>query len=689
MRLFIAEKPSLARAIAEALPGPARRRDGYLECPKGDVVAWCAGHILELAPPEAYDRSFKQWRVEDLPITPREWKLSVTAPGLLRTVKALLSRADVVVNAGDPDREGQLLVDEVIEYLGYRGPVHRLLVNDLNTSAVRKAIGAIESNAKYRRLYEAALGRQRADWLFGLNMTRLYTVLGRHVGYDGVLSVGRVQTPLLGLIVRRDQEIETFVPKPYYEVVAELTGAGHPFSAKWRPHPDLEHVLDSEGRLINASVAADVERRTRGQLASVTRASRDRKKEAPPLPFSLPELQIEAGRRLDLNPKQTLDVCQSLYETHRLITYPRSDCSYLPTAHLGDVPDVMRAMASIEPSLEALVGEVDPALRSRAWNDSKVSAHHAIIPTPNVGSLPTLSGSEHAIYDLVARRYLAQFFPPFEYHHVEAEVMVAGERFVARGTEPIVDGWKRVLGSSTNDDRPDDAGESEEMPFAPIPPLSVGQALRVANTRTVEKKTRPPRRFTSATLVQAMTRISMFVSRPEIRKLLKETDGIGTPATQASIVETLFDRGYIEERQRQVVATETGRALIQALPDVATQPDMTALWEAALRRIQEGRAPLEEFLAAVTSQLTELIRAARAAGPLQMPPAPTRPCPRAGCAGPLRRRAGQRGPFWECSRYPDCDYTTDITSSRKSFRPARRTRGRRKGTDPHAPAGEE
>ena len=690
MRLFIAEKPSLARAIAEALPGPVHRRDGYLQVPTGDVVAWCAGHILELAPPDAYSPEYKQWRVEHLPIVPREWKLTVTAPDLLRTIKALLARASVVVNAGDPDREGQLLVDEVIAFLGYRGRVDRVLISDLNVPAVRKAINAIEPNAKFRSLYEAALGRQRADWLFGLNMTRLYTVLGRNAGYDGVLSVGRVQTPLLGLIVRRDLEIEGFVAKPYYELIADIAGGAHPFPARWQPGPDVEHAIDSEGRLIDPSVASQVERKAHGQPGTVTNATRQRKSEPPPLPFSLPELQIEAGRRLRISPKATLDICQALYETHRLVTYPRSDCSYLPEGHLAQVDDVCRAIAAVEPTLVPLIDVADRSLRSRAWNDSKVTAHHGIVPTPRATLAAALSAHERAIYDLIARRYLAQFFPSFEFHQIEAQLVVAGERFIARGREPLAEGWKRVLDAPRRGEvSPEDDDEIDGAATVDVPPLAVGQAVRAMATRTVGKMTKPPRRFTSAGLVQAMTGIGRFVSNPEVRILLRETDGIGTPATQAAIIQTLFDRKYIEETKRHVISTATGRALIRALPDAATLPDMTALWEAALRKIQDERAPLDQVLAAVTSQVAELIRAARAGGPLRLPDVETRPCPSPGCGGSLRKRAGKNGPFWSCTRYPGCAYTADAsaTTGRSGVpsRPKRRTRGTRKRTNRHGP----
>src|SRR5450432_584903 len=221
MRLFIAEKPSLARAIAEVLPAPRVRRDGYYQCGTEDIVAWCAGHILELAEPEAYDPRFRDWRVEDLPIAPDRWILLPTAPDLLRTIETLLPRATRVIHAGDPDREGQLLIDEVLQFLRYRGPVDRLLISDLSFDAVRRQLDALEPNAKYRPLYESALARQRADWLYGLNMTRLYTLLGRAAGYKGVLSVGRVQTPLLGIIVARDAAIAAFRPVAYYVAAAE------------------------------------------------------------------------------------------------------------------------------------------------------------------------------------------------------------------------------------------------------------------------------------------------------------------------------------------------------------------------------------------------------------------------------------------------------------------------------------
>jgi DNA topoisomerase-3 len=681
-RLFIAEKPSLARAIADVLPH-AQRRDNFIAC-GNDLVAWCAGHILELADADAYDPEFKQWRLEHLPIAPGEWKLTVKTPELLKTIKSLLAQVDVVINAGDPDREGQLLVDEVLDHLHYRGRVERILVSDLNPSAVRKALSALQPNTNFRHLYEAALGRQRADWLFGINMTRLYTVLGRDAGYQGgTLSVGRVQTPLLGLIVRRDLEIEQFAAKPYLSIVADVAGAAQPFAATWRPGRSADDALDDEGRLINLTFATAVVRKTTGQRGTVSKASRDKKAEAPPLPYSLADLQIDAGRKLGLNPKTILEVCQSLYEEHRLTTYPRSDCSFLPEGHLSQAADVVRAIAGVHPKLEAAAAAANLSLRSRAWNDAKVTAHHAIIPTPRP-SASKLSAHERNVYELIARRYLAQFFPAFEYHQLEAELVVAGERFVAKGRQPIASGWRRLYDTSAEKEDleakdPDAAAADDDVdPHSLIPPLEQGQVLQVAKARIVEKKTRPPRRFTSASLVQAMTGIARYVSNPKIKALLRETDGIGTPATQANIIQTLFERGYIEEHKRQIVSTPTARALIRVLPTVATQPDMTAVWESTLRKVQEGLAPLDGFLAAVRSQLSDLVNRAKSGAPLKLPGAETRPCRSAGCTGSLRKRRGRSGAFWSCSRYPVCTATEPLREGR-ARRPASPPRGVRGG----------
>ncbi|HEV3193509.1 MAG TPA: DNA topoisomerase 3, partial [Polyangiaceae bacterium] len=555
VRLFIAEKPSLARAIAEALPGPHARSKTHIACGQGNVVAWCAGHILETAAPEAYGAQYKKWRLGDLPITPRDWKLEVTAPELLRAIKALLGDAVRVVHAGDPDREGQLLVDEVLDFLGYKGPVDRLLVRDLRPDAVRRQLGALEPNAKYRPLGASALARQRADWLYGINMTRLYTLLGRAAGYGGVLSVGRVQTPLLGLVVARDRAIAEFKPRAYYVFSATLrTEQGQTFRALWDPCGEgtsgAEEHLDSERRLLKREVADAVRERVAGQSGAVTSRTQERKSELAPLPYSLAELQMDAGRKLGLSAQAVLDACQSLYETHRLTTYPRSDCSHLPEGHHGQATEVLDAIRSQLPAFALGVASADVALRSKAWNDKKVTAHHAIIPTPNAGSSASqLPGRERAIYELISRRYLAQFYPAHQYLQSRVALEIAGERFVATGRQSIAAGWKvletKDKGEGAADSSDDVAHENESDSAAALPRLEQRDRVTAVDVAIADEETLPPKPFTDASLMAAMCAVGKFVTRPNIKKILTETDGIGTPATRAAIIETLFERGYL------------------------------------------------------------------------------------------------------------------------------------------------
>jgi DNA topoisomerase-3 len=651
MRLFIAEKPSLARAIALALPGPHQRAKTHIACGGGNVVAWCAGHILETAPPEAYGAHHKKWRMGDLPIAPRDWKLAVSRPELLTTIQRLLRDATRVVHAGDPDREGQLLVDEVLEFLGYRGPVDRLLIRDLSPAAVRTQLAALEPNTKYRPLYESALARQRADWLYGMNMTRLYTLLGRASGYDGVLSVGRVQTPLLGLIVARDRAIAEFQPAPYYVVGASIRASGgESFRALWLPGPDAEPYLDEDKRLLKRAIAEAVRDRVDGHTGSVTAHTQDKRSEPSPLPYSLADLQMDAGRRLGMSAQAVLDVCQSLYETHRLTTYPRSDCAYLPEAHHAQARDVVAAVVRHAPSLAVAAAGASLTVRSKAWNDKRVSAHHAIIPTPTVAAPPAqLSGSERAVYELIARRYLAQFYPAHEYLQTKVAIDIAGETFTATGRQVLATGWKVLLADAPRDDTKSDDGLKPDRDSAPpLPRLAQGDAVTADDVAVGDKRTQPPKAFTDSSLIAAMCAVAKFVSSPHIKKILSETDGIGTPATRAAIIETLFERGYVSRDKKTIVSTETGRALIGCLPEVATTPDMTAVWEAAMRAITDGSQSLDAFLARVGSELAALVAQGRALGRITVPASSassTRSTPPARTARPSRAsRSPARSP---------------------------------------------
>ncbi|VFS70672.1 DNA topoisomerase 3 [Raoultella terrigena] len=386
MRLFIAEKPSLGRAIAEVLPKPHRKGDGYIECGNGQVVTWCIGHLLEQAQPDVYDGRYARWNLVDLPIVPDKWQLQPkpSVSKQLNVIKRLLGDAEEVIHAGDPDREGQLLVDEVLDYLQLapekRQQVQRCLINDLNPQAVERAISRLRANSEFIPLCVSALARARADWLYGINMTRAYTLLGRNAGYQGVLSVGRVQTPVLGLVVRRDEEIENFVAKDFFDVKAHIvTPQDERFVATWQPSDACESWQDDEGRLLHRPLAEHVVARITGQPALVTAYNDKRDSEPAPLPFSLSALQIEAAKRFGFSAQNVLDICQKLYETHKLITYPRSDSRYLPEEHFAGRHTVLNAIGVHAPDLLPQPA-VNPGIRNRCWDDKKVDAHHAIIP---------------------------------------------------------------------------------------------------------------------------------------------------------------------------------------------------------------------------------------------------------------------------------------------------------------------
>jgi DNA topoisomerase-3 len=615
MRLFIAEKPSLARAIAAVLPLPQRRYREHIQCGEGNVVGWCAGHILEPVMPEHYDRKFARWDLADLPIVPGDWKLRASVPALVSSLKMLLRGAARVVHAGDPDREGQLLVDEILDFLGYPGPVERILLRDLSPEAVRRALDALEPNDKYRPLGRAALGRQRADWLYGINMTRLYSLLGQAAGYTGrVLSIGRVQTPLLGLVVARDAAIQSFQRTPYYVVSATArTASGESFEVRWSTEGLAPPDVDEEGRLLSEAIALSVVERTAGAQGLISSVARETKTEPAALPYSLAHLQIDAARRLGLSAQAVLDACQALYEKHGLVTYPRSDCSHLPKGQLGDAKEVLEAIARCAPDLAGLVGEADVSRRSRAWNDGKVTAHHAIIPTKGSAST-SLGNAERAIYDLVARRYVSQFLASHVYAQMRVELEAAASRFVATGRETTVLGWRKAMPGATDGDEQNDA---------PPPGVREGDTVTLAEVLASAKETQPPKAFTDATLMQAMVNVGAYVSDPRVKAILSESDGIGTPATRPAIIETLFERGYLERSGKSIVSTAIGRALVASLPVAATAPDMTAEWEAAMRAIAESSETVEGFLERITVQLGGLIsegKTRRIAPP--PPPAP-------------------------------------------------------------------
>jgi len=610
MILYIAEKPSLGRAVAQVLPKPHKNGDGFIELGNSDIVSWCIGHLLEQAEPEAYNPDYKKWSSDHLPIVPDSWKLEVKPKTRkqFNVLKKLIKKADVLVNIGDPDREGQLLIDEVINFCGVSkskiAATKRCLISDLNPASVKKSLANLRKNTDFIPLATSALARARADWLYGMNMTRLCTLQGQQSGFSGVLSIGRVQTPLLGLVVKRDLEIEGFVSKPFYELEVDLTTEeGFTFKAKWKPSEACQPYMDEENRVLSRKLAESVVSRIQNKIGAIDNFSDKLKKQAPPLPYNLSALQIDAAKLFGLSAKQVLDTCQSLYEKHKLITYPRSDNRYLPVGHFSEANQVISAISSIDASLTTIANSTDTRTKSKAWNDKKVDAHHAIIPT-HKKSGTELSATGSKVYNLIARQYLMQFLPTFDYRQVQVDSVIEGGLFITKRKEVLAEGWKIALlknAKAKNNDR--EGGYSQDR----MPDLKAGDPVTCIEALILDKNTTPPKRFNDASLLSAMTGISRFVTDPEIRKILRDTDGIGTEATRAGIIELLFKRSFLTRQGKEIRSTDIGRQLIRVLPECVATPDMTAQWESQLDGISQRELRYDHFMTPMLRTLTGLI----------------------------------------------------------------------------------
>jgi DNA topoisomerase-3 len=623
LKLYIAEKPSLGRAIATALSDtlakPHRNHKTHIELANGDVVSWCVGHILAQADPEDYDDTLKKWSTQTLPILPQQWQLKpITRTRTQLTVlRKLVKQADEIIHAGDPDREGQLLVDEVIDYLkvskAKKNSIKRLLISDLNLPAVKRSLKSLKNNNEFIPLSISALARSRADWLYGINLTRAYTLQGQKHGFNSVLSVGRVQTPLLGLVVRREQEINEFVSKPFYQVLAhlsvnkELDNDEQTFSAKWQPSDACQPYCDDEGRVLVKALAINVVNRITHQDAIVEDISTEDKKQGQPLPFNLSSLQIAAAKQFSMNAKLVLDVCQALYEKHKLITYPRSDCRYLPKEQLKQAPALIELLSQTKLPCAQQAKSADKNIKSKAWNDKKITAHHAIVPTEKSPNNIPLNPFEKNIYLLIVRQYLVQFYPAYLYQQTTLTVKIAQGLFKSNAKMELQLGWKVLF--PIRKERKDKDGENQAQTNV-LPRLTQGQILYCQQGELIEKHTSPPDSFTDATLLSAMTGIARFVCDPSIKKVLRETDGLGTDATRAGIIDLLFKRNFLQRNGKSIVPTEIGIALVNALPTMATLPDMTAQWEAMLTAISEKKASYLNFMQPLINTVTEMVTGA-------------------------------------------------------------------------------
>lgn len=581
MRLFIAEKPSLGRAIAANFNAQFQK-DGYIELSGNDVVTWCYGHMLEILKPEEYDSKWSSWDIDRLPIVVDKWRLKPlkNSEKQLKVVGALLKKASLVINAGDPDREGQLLVDEVLEYYGWTGKTQRLLLNATDSESVAKALSSMRDNSEFRNLSAAALCRSRADWLVGMNLSRAAT---KTFGKDKVVSVGRVQTPTLALVVRRDLEIENFKPQTFYTLVADVKTSGG--TVKMEHAPKEDRILD---RNIATAVAASL----KGKAVTLS-VERTKKRELAPSPYMLATFQKDAEKQLGLGAKASLDALQELYEA-QLTSYPRTDHEHLPPEQAGAALRIASAVinAGFVKEAKGMIPLMQPS--KRIYSLPKDAEHHGLVPT---GKKPgNISAKLLKAYELVCRRFVLSLLPDYEYEETAAAFVHEKRKFTCSGEVPVnlQKSWRALEPKKT-------------APLALQGSPKDGSVLDVA---VKTGKTTPPKPYTEASLIADMRSVAKYVTDPKLKSILKDTSGIGTAATQASTIETLKKRGFIEIKRKNLISTVFGRHVISKMPKSMTDPGVTAAWEDALGMVATGKYKPEDFMQRanifVSSQLTKM-----------------------------------------------------------------------------------
>jgi DNA topoisomerase-3 len=593
--LVIAEKPSVGRDLARVLPGAFDKHEGYLEGPE-HAVTWAVGHLVQLADPDEYDDRFKKWRMADLPIVPDRFKLVVRderSKKQMNVVKRLLARddTDVVVNACDAGREGELIFAYLYEKAGSKKRVERLWLNSMTKEAISEAFGRLRPGAELAPLEQAARSRSEADWIVGMNATRAATIRLRS-SFDGAVSLGRVQTPTLAILARREQEIRDFKPEPYWVVDATFdTIEEAPRVYEGRYH------AGANPRVASADEAAAIVTACEGQTGEITKLEKSERKERPPLLYDLTSLQRDANARFGFSARRTLAAAQRLYEEHKALTYPRTNSRFLTRDMITEIKPIARLVGGQQEYAKAsqYVLGLDVLPLGRVVNDAKVTDHHAIIPTrADRHPVDKMNPDDRRIYDLAVRRFLAVFHPDAVFENTRVETTVADHVFRTRGKLMLVSGWRAVYGESAdvNGGRVDDDEGREQQ----LPRLEHGEAVSVQEIASEEKETKPPRRYTEGSLLAAMETAGKLVDEEELREAMKDS-GIGTPATRAAIIERLIQVGYVERDGRSLIVTEKGLGVIRLLGEhPLTSPGLTGDWEHRLAKIETGADSRKAFM---------------------------------------------------------------------------------------------
>lgn len=654
MNLFLCEKPSQGKDIAKVLVA-TKRGDGFLSSADGQtVVTWGIGHLVEQFNPDEYDPAWKKWAFETLPIIPGQWQLSPKneTKKQYNVVIKLIKQARLVIIATDIDREGEMIARELLDIAGYRGAIKRLWLSALDDASIRQGLAKLKDGEETLSLYYAGLARSRADWLIGMNFSRLFTLLAQQKGYQGKrLSVGRVQSPTLSLVVNRDREIKHFTPKQHFTLQFTLSEGQHRFVADYCIP---EQYCDDDGLCLDASVINSANQQIR-QLgtAKVVSADTKREKQNAPLLFALSDLQSEANRLYGMGAQEVLDIAQSLYETHKATTYPRTDCGYLPESQLAEAPQIIKSLIEADHQLAGILPKLNLSQKSRAWNDKKITAHHGIIPTKIKANIGNMSEAEFKLYNLIRRRYLAQFLPACEVDKTVILLQSGSHTLVAKGSKLIQAGWKVLFGKTLEEQ---DSGQL-------LPTLSPGKQCAILDSEIKVQQTSPPSYYTEGTLLTSMKNAARFVTDERLKQRLRETEGLGTEATRAATIQGLIDKGFLKKKGKLILATDEAYFLIDNLPVTLKDPGLTALWEQALNLIAEGKMTLANFMQKQEVFIRKLMQAAIQQG-ISLGNIESKKCPQ--CGSPMSKRKGKNGPFWGCTAYPNCRYVENISTTKNS-----------------------
>lgn len=586
MKLIIAEKPDQAQTLCSGFQRV--KRDGYIEVkpnelfPKGAYCTWAIGHLTQLCAPESYQPEWKKWSISMLPLIPDKFKYEVSKSKAkqFHIIKKLLLDPNVteIIHAGDAGREGELIIRNIIQLSGVKKPLKRLWISSLTQASINEGFRRLLNDEDTKNLYFEAYSRACADWLVGMNASRVYTLLLKEKGMNDVFSAGRVQTPTLALIVKREKEIENFKSEPFWEIIATFQINKKKYKGTWQK--------DQQTRVIDEQMARKIAEFCKEKRAEIKDIVTERKEYQPPLLFNLSALQATANKTYKFSPKKTLDVVQSLYQKG-IVSYPRSDSTYVTKGEAELFPAILEKLSRFDEYKDLFpLPKTSILNNSRYVNEKKVTDHYAIIPTEQVTDPSRLNADEQKMYDLIVRRLIAAHYDKAIYDYSTLTTLVDGRaEFITKGKQQIQEGWRKVIFQNDK--------EKDEL----LPQVQKGETGHVHKVETKEGKTQPPKRYTEGQLITLMKTAGKYLDNDELEKVLNKVEGLGTEATRAGIITMLKDRKYIEVKKNQVYATDKGKVLIEAIGNhILASPEMTAKWEQRLSEIGEGQASAALFM---------------------------------------------------------------------------------------------